>query len=249
MPHKQRHRGPQSDDQRLFSNATQPTLKAAVFDYSFLLSRGYSEDALFKLVGDRYQLTQRQRYAVMRCACSTKSLHYRQAREVSELTNEPYLLVDGFNLLITLESALSGGYIFTGRDGCYRDLASLHASYKRVMETIPAINLIGQCAQLWGLPPLYWYLDKPVSNSGKLKQYLEEQAKQNGWLWEVELVASPDYNLKTGAYPVVTSDSYILDNAKAWVNLAQWLISAFVPKTWVVSLKPDEQILGEVYGE
>lgn len=249
MPHKQRHRGPQSDDPKLFSKADQQTLKAAVFDYSFLLSRGYSEDALFKLVGDRYQLKQRQRYAVMRCACSTSSLNYRQSHQVSEFTGEPYLLVDGFNLLITLESALSGGYIFEGRDGCYRDLASLHASYKRVMETIPAINLVGEFGHQWGFPPLYWYLDKPVSNSGKLKQYLETESQKNGWPWEVELVASPDFHLKNGPYPVVSSDSYILDKANAWVNLAQWLISAFVPDALIVSLKPEEKILGEVYRE
>ncbi len=249
MPHKQRHRGPQSDDSKLFSKANHPTLKAAVFDYSFLLSRGYSEDALFKLVGDRYQLTQRQRYAVMRCACSTSSLNYRQSHQVSELTAKPYLLVDGFNLLITIESALSGGYIFEGRDGCYRDLASLHSSYKRVMETLPAIKLVGKYGQEWGLPPLYWYLDKPVSNSGKLKQYLDAEAVKYGWPWEVELVHSPDFRLKNSPYPVVSSDSYILDKASAWVNLAQWLIPTLVPNAWILSLKPEEKILGAVYRE
>jgi hypothetical protein len=43
------------------------------------------------------------------------------------------ILIDGFNLLITIESALSGGYIFIGVDGGFRDLSSIHWSYKRVI--------------------------------------------------------------------------------------------------------------------
>lgn len=240
MPHNQRHRGAQSEDARIFHKAYQGVLQDAVFDYSFLLTRGYGEAALFKLVGDRYQLTQRQRYAVMRAACSNQSLEYRQAHEAAHLQNKPYLVIDGFNLLITLESALSGGCLFEGRDGCYRDLASLHSSYKRVMETLPAIDLIGQYCEHWEWPPLYWYLDRPVSNSGKLKAYLDAEAEKNGWPWQVSLVNSPDYELKRSTHPVVTTDSYILDNASEWVNLARWLIQSAIPEAWVVSLKPQE---------
>ncbi len=214
-----------------------PQLREAVYDYSFLLSRGYSEDALFKLVGDRYQLTQRQRYAVMRSACSAQSLLYRHQHEVHQPRQAGWLLVDGFNLLITIESALSGGCLFEGRDGCFRDLSSIHATYKRVTETLPAIRLIGQFAEAQNLPPLYWYLDQPVSNSGRLKQYLEAEARTNGWPWEVELVRSPDYCLKQAAFPVVTTDSYILDKASQWFNLAPWLVRQAVNDPWIVSLK------------
>ncbi len=241
MPHKQRHRGAQSEDHVLFRAAMQPLLRAAVYDYSFLLSRGYSEDALFKLVGDRYQLTQRQRYAVMRAACSTQSLHYRHQHEMHHPQQADWLLVDGFNLLITIESALSGGCLFEGRDGSLRDLSSIHATYKRVTETVPAIHLIGQFAEAQHLPPLYWYLDKPVSNSGRLKQHLEAEARTNARPWEVELVGSPDYCLKQAEFPVVTTDSYVLDKASQWLNLGQWLVRQAVSNPWIVSLKPDEE--------
>lgn len=246
MPHKQKHRGPQSADARIFHAAYHGILRSAVFDYSFLRTRGYAEDALFKLVGDRYQLTQRQRYAVMRAACGNQSLTYRQTHQLGDVKQAPLLLIDGFNLLITLESALSGGCIFEGRDGCYRDLSSLHASYKRVTETLPAIVLIGQKMAEWHFPPCYWYLDKPVSNSGKLKQYLEAEALKNDWPWHINLVASPDYHLKKSPHPVVSTDSYILDKAAAWVNLGRWLISHAIPQAWVVSLKPEEPGLNHV---
>ena len=53
------------------------------------------------------------------------------------------VVIDGFNLLITLEAALSGGLVLLCRDGCLRDLSSVHGSYRSVQETERAINLIG----------------------------------------------------------------------------------------------------------
>ena len=58
----------------------------------------------------------------------------------STLRGRP-LRIDGFNLILTLESALGGGIVLGGRDGCYRDLASVHGTYRRVEETRPALDL------------------------------------------------------------------------------------------------------------
>jgi len=76
-----------------------------------------------KLVGDRYQLAERQRTAVRRSACSDASLRWRAERraDLRDL-NGASLAVDGFNLLTTIEAALSGGIIIRGRDGCLRDM-------------------------------------------------------------------------------------------------------------------------------
>lgn len=228
MPHKQKHRGSHAQDIELFNENTLPTLQEAVYDYSFLLTRGYSEDALFKLVGDRYQLQKRQRLAVMRSACSDISLNHRQQRIIDfHQINEP-VLIDGFNLLITIESALSRGYIFEGRDGSYRDIASIHASYKRVEETFPALELIGNYLSAKSAEKVYWYLDKPVSNSGKLKQYIEEIAGQYHWPWEVTLKQSPDFALKEVSNPVVTTDGVILDHCHQWLNLGRWIIDELI---------------------
>ena len=90
------------------------------------------------------------------------------------------LHIDGFNVLITLESALSGGFIFVGRDGCYRDLSSVHGSYKRVAETGDAILLVGKALDTLGVRSVHWLLDRPVSNSGRLRELLSDLAGDNG---------------------------------------------------------------------
>ncbi|MEI8197945.1 MAG: DUF434 domain-containing protein, partial [Phycisphaerae bacterium] len=145
MPDKRSHRGPHPDDAQLFGPDQWPTLQNAVADVSWLLSRDYTLHAAVKLAGDHYQLADRQRRAVMRCACSDAALLGRKSHRVSaESVHEQPLHIDGYNVLTTIEAALGGGVILRGRDGCLRDMASMHGHYKRVAETGPALELLGQ---------------------------------------------------------------------------------------------------------
>jgi len=84
-------------------------------------------------------------------------------------------------VLITVEAAMSGGVIFVGRDGCFRDLASIHGTYRKVTETIPALQLIGEFLKEAGVTKALWLLDSPVSNSGRLKTLIGELADRNNW--------------------------------------------------------------------
>ena len=70
MPDKRHHRGAHPDDERLFRPQDWDTMKAALMDLSMLLSKGYPLNASLKLIGDHFDLTQRQRLAAMRSACS-----------------------------------------------------------------------------------------------------------------------------------------------------------------------------------
>lgn len=144
MPDKRTHRGPHPADAELFAPEMLPRLRQAVADFSMLLTKGYADKSALKLVGDRFSLTQRQRLAVMRSACSDRQRQSRLEREVPvEALAGRSIAIDGYNLLITIEAALSGGLLFKGRDGCLRDLASIHGTYRKVEETIPAIEQIG----------------------------------------------------------------------------------------------------------
>jgi hypothetical protein len=192
---------------------------------SLLLSKGYADKSTLKLVGDRFGLTQRQRLAVMRCACSDEQLALRRGKcvELSEVAGQT-VVIDGYNLLITVEAAMSGAFVFIGRDGCFRDLAGIHGTYRKVAETTPAINLIGSFLERFGVSDVRWLLDSPVSNSGRLKTMMGEVAAAKGWPWSVELVISPDTVLVEQELTIVTSDSVVLDRCGRWVNLARCII-------------------------
>ena len=237
-----------------------PRLREAVADFSLLLTKGYADKSALKLVGDRFSLTQRQRLAVMRSSCSDQQRRSRLARRVpvEALSGQP-IAIDGYNLLITIEAAMSGGLIFQGRDGCFRDLASIHGTYRKVEETIPAVKLIGDFLTEIRAGPTLWLLDSPVSNSGRLKTLLAQIARENDWPWEVRLTISPDAELSSQwtvpssqfsancqlttvnrqlTAVVVSTDSVILDACQKWTNLAAAIITRGLPSATVIETGP-----------
>jgi hypothetical protein len=241
MPDKRTHRGPHPADEKLFAAGAVSNLQSAIVDFSLLLTKGYAEKSALKLVGDRFSLMERQRLAIMRSACSDEQLASRNRRRVTlkSLAGQS-IAIDGYNVLITVEAAMSGGVIFKGRDGCFRDLASIHGTYRKVTETIPAVELIGQFLREVGAGKALWLLDSPVSNSGRLKTLIGELARKNNWDWEIELLLSPDAELKKTDLIVASSDSVVLDICKKWSNLAREIITRRITTAKVISLDPEQ---------
>ncbi|QEL13671.1 DUF434 domain-containing protein [Limnoglobus roseus] len=233
MPDTRKHRGPGPQDAEWFGPEARPALAAATADLSWLLSRGYAEPSSLKLVGDRYRLVERQRTAVRRSGCSDAAFADRRGRRVDHQTlgGRP-LRIDGFNLVLTLESALGGGVVVGGRDGCFRDLASVHGTYRRVAETRPALELAAKWLKAWGAGPCVWLLDAPVSNSGRLAEMVRAVDPS----WSAEVVPDPDAILSQPGDLVVTADAAILDRCDGWVNLARGLVEAAVPTAFIVDL-------------
>jgi len=237
MPDKRTHRGPHPEDVKLFAPAEISKLHSALEDFSLLLTKGYAEKSALKLVGDKFSLTERQRLAIMRSACSDQQFVSRSRRciQIENLADQS-IVIDGYNVLITVEAAMSGGVIFKGRDGCFRDLASIHGTYRKVTETIPAVLLIGEFLKEIGVAKALWLLDSPVSNSGRLKKLIGELAGKSNWNWEIELLLSPDAELIKTDQIVASSDSVVLDGCKKWVNLAMEIIEQKLPSSKVINL-------------
>ncbi len=138
------------------------------------------------------------------------------------------IIVDGFNVLVTVEAMLSGGLLLRCADGGWRDIASVHGSYRRVAETHEALarlaTALGDAAAVRVL------LDRPVSNSGRLA----------GWFRDAGLPAEThdhvDAELVASGWPVATADGVVIDRATAWVDL----VSPMVPgeRPWTLDLAP-----------
>ena len=116
------HRGPAAGDKVLFGERQLPALRAAMHDLCWLLDHGYASNSSVELVGNRYNLSSRQRIAVSRCACTAEAArHRRQSQLRPQDLRGRELWLDGYNVLTLLESALSGGVVLLGRDSCCRD--------------------------------------------------------------------------------------------------------------------------------
>jgi hypothetical protein len=235
----QSHRGPAPQDERLFAARQLPALRAATDDLCWLLDRGYASRSAVELVGNRYSLTARQRMAISRCACSQEDARHRRQLcvEPAQLAGQE-LWLDGYNVLTILESALAGGIVLLCRDGCCRDIAGIHRRYRKVNETIPVLRLIGEFASATGVSCCRWWLDKPVSNSGRLKALILDVAQGAGWKMDVELTFSPDHVLSHTEHIIATSDGIVLDRCQHWVNLARLIIAEKIPQARLLELSP-----------
>ena len=229
-------RGPAPGDLTLFEDATVPTLRVAVSEMSWLLSRAYPEAASLKLVGDRYALTARQRKAVQRCACSDASRDGRITKRLPvDSLSGAGLSIDGFNCIIVIESLLSGAPVFRGRDGALRDLAGVHGTWRQLGMTKRVLSTLGAVLTRAGASPVRWWLDRPVSNSGRLRALLLELAVELHQDWSVELVDDPDRVLINSSEAVATADAWILDSCESWVDLPQ-KVAETVPSAWIIDL-------------
>lgn len=239
MARRQTHRGPAPRDERLFAAGQLPVLRAATADLCWLLDHGYAARSALELVGNRHNLISRQRMAVSRYACSNEDVRRREKLRVepARLPGQE-LWLDGYNVLTVLESALAGGLVLPGRDGCCRDLAGIHRRYRKVNETIPALRLVGETAAALGVSSCRWWLDQPVSNSGRLKAVILEAAGNAGWRMEVDLTFSPDHVLSHTDQIIATSDGIVLDRCQRWVNLARLIITERIPQARLLDLSP-----------
>lgn len=228
MPDLRRHRGPHPEDARLFAPPWHPRLRAATADLSWLLARAYAEVAALKLVGDHHQLDARQRRAVMRCAAPPALAAARRASRVP--IGGARVAVDGFNALVTVEAALSGGVLLRGADGLLRDLASVHGTWRTVEETNRALDLL--FAALQPAAAVTWRLDRPVSNSGRLAELIRQRGG------EASLTDHADgalAGLAAAGWALASADGPLLDRAAVAVDLTGAAL-ADVPGLWIVEL-------------
>lgn len=237
MSDKRKHRGPNPQDAKLFAPERIADLRAAVTDISMLLTKGYAQTSSLKLVGDRFALTERQRTSVKRCACSDSQLAIRQEKHIppGDL-NDKTIIIDGYNILITLESLLSGAPVLVARDSCIRDIAGIHGTYRTVEETIPAFELIADTLNRLEVAHVLWLFDSPVSNSGKLKTLIYELAEKNDWPWDAELLTNPDTELIATDKIIITADSDVLDKCTHFSNLTAYIIDNLATPANIIDL-------------
>lgn len=237
MPDTRTRRGPHPKDLASFGDETLPVLRRSVHELSWLLGRSYSPKASLKLVGDRYALRDRQRKALQRCAASDEECRERTARKIDVAALEgATVIVDGYNVILTLEAALSGGILLLARDGVLRDLASLSAHYRRLEVTRPAVELLVRFLAAMKVADVECLLDRPISNSARLKRLIETIASESEAIWTVRLATRTDHDLKRSPHIVASADSAVLDRCTHWVNLARELVETWLPEAWVVDL-------------
>lgn len=232
-------RGAHPKDADSFSPEALPAIREAALDLRYLYGRGYSEKSAIALTGDRYQLTSRQRQGLYRAVCAPELAEtIARSTVATEAVADRTLLVDGHNVLITVETALAGGVILQCDDGFMRDIAERHGAYRENENTKKAFALLDQGLAALAPDHVACFLDKPLPFSGELAARLRGRF---GDRMTVDVVDSPDHAIRHqwAAQPeavVASSDSIILQHCGRCFDLAGYLMARWIPDAWHVAL-------------
>ena len=227
-------RGYEPTDMREFADKKMELLKKAQMEIQWLLDRGYPIKNVVEFIGNHYLLSTRQRLALTRSTAPTSSLELRKSKKLGACENQT-VHIDGLNLIITLEVALSETTLLKCMDNTVRDLAGLRGTYRLIDKTDKAILLVGEKLDQMSIAEAVFYLDAPVSNMGRLKARILDLLASCKCEIKVEIIDHVDEILKNKSY-VITTDSMILNECESWINFVAEIISESLDEIRMVDL-------------
>ncbi len=206
-------------------------LQKAAQDFRFLLNRGYPRKAALVLVGNRYGLTCGDRHLLHRGVFSDSDSESRLKKKVlTEYVRNKEFVIDGHNVLITIEAGISGRPLVLGDDGFIRDISGLSGSFKKTETTEKAIQSIIRAIKKIGPSQTLFLFDAPISKSGELAETVRNYLKKEDIPGDAMAVKVPERILIGFPGVVATSDTAIIDQSKKVLDLAGHIIKQHLSK-------------------
>jgi hypothetical protein len=203
------------------SELNDAVLRPAALDFLYLLDRGYPRSASLELVGNRYNLDSLQRHVLHRGVFSREDSRRRRSRLLTpDRLTGARLLVDGHNVLITVESALAGRPLIAATDGVIRDVAGVSHRYRLSPVTHKAIDGTLQLLATHRPQETLFFLDAPIQHSGEVAAALRAALAVRGLTGEAKAVRVPEACFLDQSALVASSDSAVLDRVEEAVDLA-----------------------------
>jgi len=192
----------------------------AVTDVRYLLDRGYPVKGAITFVCNHYRLDIKWRYVFTRVVFDKDTIKSRRKKTVKceDLKGE-VVLVDGYNVLIGVESALKGEPVYLCDDGFLRDIRGVFRNYRCSGLTEWAMNEI--LGVFTGFTPLRveFLFDSQISKSGEMARWVEKKLRDVGLEGGTRTSRHVDHDLKQSNGIIATADGSIIDKVAKAVNI------------------------------
>ncbi len=189
-------------------------------DLKLLLDRGYPKEYALWFIGDHHGLTTAERNLVMRQAYSEQEISSTQAKlkPISYLAGR-HFVIDGFNVIITLEQALFTGGAFKCMDGLIRDNAMAFSNYKITDNTRKTVDEVIDLLAESKPKDVTWVFDSQLSGSGSLSQYVMRRQREAGIPGESMTSPTADHQIYRLNLLTATSDSALIKRLNEIIDL------------------------------
>ncbi len=210
----------------------------AAEDLRYLLSRDYPRTGTLTFVGNHYQLPRDEREILYRGVYPDSVAQARQNKLIPPESMEGRSIgVDGHNVLITLESALSGRVIVSCDDGVIRDTSGVSHAFRPTDLTLQALDLVLDHVVNYNMRSILFLLDAPMSLSGELASQISAAMSGRGIMGRARAVPDPDAELSSFPGIVATSDSILIDRVDEPIDLAGHIIRQIMPSNSFTQVK------------
>ncbi|MDH7597191.1 MAG: DUF434 domain-containing protein [Methanothrix sp.] len=189
-------------------------------DLRYLLNRGYPPGPAVRFVADHYRIDKDYRNILARAVLSEDVASSRRLKAISlEDLRGRGLHIDGYNVLITVESIISGEDIFLCDDGFIRDMRCIFRKYRRSEATDEAVQLMIDTISRARPSEILLLLDKQISRSGELASDIGEAFSAAGIPGTARTARDVDRALKSSSAVVATSDGIIIDRVSSALDI------------------------------
>lgn len=203
-------------------------IKESAIDFRYLLNRKYNQKAALELVGNRWNLNRDERHILYRAIFSDEEINERNQTEVKpEQLQGKTVIIDTYNILITLESILKGLIVIKANDGYLRDISKVSGKYKQSEYTIQAIQMVLKKLKVLSPKEVNFFLDKNISKSGQLAALIKEELENINIKGDARTVQCTDKAVIESVKVVISNDRIILEKTRAHLNLISLILYDF----------------------
>jgi len=176
-----------------------------------LLNWGYPKQSALEFVSNHHKLLLEERNILARTVFPDQLAADLKRRRVDprEVRGKE-LGIDGYNVLITVESMVEGKTLFLCDDGWVRDVSAVFGRHRITPTTQKALaellNLLDQLKPSW----FEFLFEKQVSWSGRLAELVRREIDKRELDGTAKTVSKVDSKLKGGYEFIATSDHAII---------------------------------------
>jgi len=194
----------------------------AAEDYRYFLDRGYNPSSVLDLITSRYLLSKEERVLLYRCVHSGKDAIKIISKmvESNEIKGKE-LVVDGYNVILTVASGVEGRTLYLCDDTFVRDLRSVKVRNFSSSSLLTAIKLISEKVEELKPSRITLFLDRNVSWSARHAEAIKQEIPKNA---DVILASKADTSVIKEGGIASSSDYLILEKSSHVYDLAGEII-------------------------
>lgn len=199
-------------------------LREAIHNLRYLLNQGYPRDSAVEFVSDHYLLEIDDRHLLTRCVFSKKKITDHRRRKINFYeAGDKEIGIDGYNVLITIESILGGDRVIRCDDGFIRDLQASFGKYNITDATDKAVLEILEKLREIRPQKIFFFFDEQVSKSGELAGFVRRELDKIGIDGDAQTAKGTDakvWDHKVSA----SSDRVIIEKSEKVLDIPEAII-------------------------